>query len=196
MPVFVLMLGLVTGVIINYLADYLPRFAVEPPKETYVQGDWLCSSVVSVCALLFMGLWVVSPGNFPVLAAGCAYLLLIALIDLKYRLVLDVMLYPMIILLLGWHSYHQDLKIAVVGGIFALSIFLAASLLGDLGGGDVKLAGVLGLAFGFPQIIVVLVIGGAVGALVAVSLLISRRASAMPYAPFLCLGALMLLVVY
>jgi prepilin signal peptidase PulO-like enzyme (type II secretory pathway) len=73
-----------------------------------------------------------------------------------------------------------------------------------LGGGDVKLALLIGLALGFPTVLWALLVGVGSGAVTAVTLLIiSRRQpqkqawnrkSQIPYAPFLCLGAIIALL--
>ncbi|GAB4581133.1 MAG: hypothetical protein Fur0022_38800 [Anaerolineales bacterium] len=70
-----------------------------------------------------------------------------------------------------------------------------------LGFGDVNLTGVLGLMVGWPNIVIALFLSvltaGAIGGLLLVSKLISRKyrsfMTAMPYGPFLILGAFLML---
>ncbi len=131
----------------------------------------------------------------------CAFFILIALIDLKYRLVLNVMIYPAAVLAVFVQMFvaRTDLMAVIIGGAFGLSIFLAAAWLrpGDLGGGDVKLATLIGLIFAFPLGLWALFIGIVAGGLAAIGLLMTRRLTAkshIPYAPFLCLGALIALL--
>ena len=62
---------------------------------------------------------------------------------------------------------------------------------GGMGGGDVKLAGLGGLATGFPQAIIAVFIGIIGGGLVALFLLISRlrgRRDPIPFGTFLAVG--------
>ncbi len=66
-----------------------------------------------------------------------------------------------------------------------------------MGWGDVKLAALIGLATGFPLVLVALVIGAIIGGLVAVALLIAKkrgRKEAIPFAPFLSLATLITLL--
>ena len=66
-----------------------------------------------------------------------------------------------------------------------------------MGAGDVKLAGVIGLMLGFPAAITALVIGIFLGGAAAIILLITHRAgrkSTFAYAPYLALGALVMLL--
>jgi leader peptidase (prepilin peptidase)/N-methyltransferase len=138
--------------------------------------------------------------NLILFAFVCSFFILIAVVDLKYRLVLNVMVYPAIAMALLRSFILPDLTLlsAVIGGAFGLVIFLAAALLrpGDLGGGDVKLAALIGLTFGFPYALWALMVGIFAGGIAAVALLLTRRwgpKSHIPYAPFLCLGALIAL---
>jgi leader peptidase (prepilin peptidase)/N-methyltransferase len=86
----------------------------------------------------------------------------------------------------------------LLGGAFGFAIFALAAFVrpGGLGGGDVKLATLIGLVFGFPNALWALMIGIFVGGTLAIFMLLSHRGdskSEIPYAPFLCLGALVAL---
>lgn len=66
-----------------------------------------------------------------------------------------------------------------------------------MGWGDVKLAALIGLATGFPLVLVALVIGAITGGLVAVALLIAKkrgRKETIPFGPFLSLATLVTLL--
>ena len=67
-----------------------------------------------------------------------------------------------------------------------------------MGYGDVKLAAFIGLMSGFPLVIVALLVGVVAGGLAAVFLLISglvkSRKAAIPYGPFLAVGAMTALI--
>jgi prepilin signal peptidase PulO-like enzyme (type II secretory pathway) len=138
-----------------------------------------------------------------VLTIGYVFLLLVAIIDLKYRLILNVMTYPAIVIALGLQLLvlHQNPTMVLLGGVFAFLIFFLTAWLkpGEVGGGDVKLALLIGVTFGFPSVLLALLIGAAVSAVVIVYMLITRRGglkTGIPYAPFLCVGAMALLLVH
>ena len=62
-----------------------------------------------------------------------------------------------------------------------------------MGGGDVKLAGVIGLLLGYPTVFTGLLLGIILGGLAAAVLLLFKRItlrSTMAYAPYLASGAL------
>lgn len=88
---------------------------------------------------------------------------------------------------------HNFLSSLSGGGIFAVLFLLIALLYkGGMGWGDVKLAGLVGLATGFPLVLVAMAISFLSGGLVAGFLLLLRRKGwkeGIPYGPFLSLGA-------
>ena len=165
--------------------------------------DTVALAVELGSAALLAGLWAVCGPSwaFGVLGVSYCYLLLVALVDLKHRLVLNAMVYPGLAVAVAAHLLAADQSLARVlaGGGMAFSIFFLTGWLrpGQLGFGDVKLAALIGVGLGFPAILWALLAGtGAAGA-VAIWLL-RRGVSAgthIPYAPFLCLGALAALLV-
>lgn len=124
----------------------------------------------------------------------------IAVERLPDRLVLPA--YPVLIVLLGIAAVVQrdgaGLVRALLGGLAMGAAFLLLALLrpGHLGGGDIKVAGLVGLALGWlgwP----VLLLGGSLGfvlmAVVSLGLLAARRItlrSSISFGPFLLGGAL------
>ena len=218
-----LLVGWAAGWAINRLSDYLPRFSVTgQPKPVAARSSWpaiveilrrhaplkpswlLLDAVVEVASALFFAVMYARLGLSLALAfalCGYGFFLLIAIIDFKYRLVLNVLTYPAIIILLVLNlvTMPGQATSIVLGGAMAFGIFFLTAWLrpGELGGGDVKLATLIGVAFGFPQMLIALLVGAGIGGLVVVFLLVRRKAgwkSQIAYAPFLCLGAMVLLL--
>ena len=209
-------IGLLTGSVINWAAQVLPRFAVDKtavPSNLQPRfrvallrpatADRLSLATEVGGALLFAYLGWRTPnfGDWLWLAAACAFFGLVAVIDLKYRLVLNVVMYPALVVVSVAQVVVMRANIigVLIGGAFGLLIFLAARWLrpNDLGGGDVKLAALIGVVFGFPHVLWALLIGVLAGGAVAIGLLAGRRwrpSAQMPYAPFLCLGAIIALL--
>jgi prepilin signal peptidase PulO-like enzyme (type II secretory pathway) len=66
-----------------------------------------------------------------------------------------------------------------------------------MGAGDVKLAALIGLMVGFPRVLWALALGVLAGGVTSILLLLFRLRglkSYIPYAPFLCSGAIITLV--
>ncbi len=148
--------------------------------------------------------------EFAVVAFYACLFLVLAVIDLEHGLILNNIAYPAIgislVLSPFWSSLglsrmlpwgnttlHNFLSSLSGGGIFAV-LFLVIALLykGGMGWGDVKMAGLVGLATGFPLVLVAMAASFLSGGLVAGFLLLlrlKRRKEGIPYGPFLSLGA-------
>lgn len=195
--------GLLVGVFLNWAGDALPRFA-HPRKEiARPQKPWLDAAVVLLTASLFsyFGRRFSPSWELVSIALTCSFFFLVALIDLKYRLVLDVLVYPAAAVTLLLHSLPSGTGLLwpLLGGAIGLSMFLLAALLrpGGLGGGDVKLAALIGLVVGFPLVLWALAVGILTGGITALILLLAPRwklQSHIPYAPFLCAGTIVALL--
>ncbi len=122
--------------------------------------------------------------------------------DLKSGIIPDKILFPAAIVTLGYLLFfnQQSLIINLLSGIGAFLFFVIISLVFSLltkkqamGGGDIKLAFLLGLFLGFPKIIVSLYLAFLTGALMGIILIIwkkkSFRNATLPFGPFLVLGA-------
>jgi leader peptidase (prepilin peptidase) / N-methyltransferase len=132
--------------------------------------------------------------------AVICFLLVVASTDLKYRRIPNALVFPTAaaVVLYGLVSSPSTLWSTLLGGAFGFGLFAATAWVrpGTLGGGDIKLAALIGLLFGFPNTIWALMVGIFAGGLIATLLLLTRRADPnqqIPYAPFLCLGALVAL---
>jgi leader peptidase (prepilin peptidase)/N-methyltransferase len=152
-------------------------------------------------------------------------LLLITVIDLEHRLILYVTIFPAALaaLLYGLFGtggeWPQTLSRSLIGGLAGFGVFYAFYLLGFVysalvasrrgapldevafGGGDANLGGVVGLAVGWPAMILTIVYAVVAGGLIAGLILLimsARRRNALlvpiPYGPFIVLGAVAVLV--
>jgi leader peptidase (prepilin peptidase)/N-methyltransferase len=132
------------------------------------------------------------------------FLLAVIVIDFEHHRVLNMMLVPAAVVAavlsaLPWTPESLgNLVNALLGGAVGFGVFLLLAIVGRgaLGMGDVKLAGVIGLMTGYPDVLWALIIGALVGAGAAIVLLISRKATrktAIAYAPYLAFGAFVVL---
>lgn len=163
-----------------------------------------------VTAAAFAGVTVgVYAGSFPSAilplmlfwaAAGIA----LALIDLDHHRLPDSITLPsyavtLVLVILGSVLIDDWIRMLSAGvglvSLGALYLVLAVGWRGGMGGGDVKLAGVLGLMLGWlgwPQLIVggfsAFVIGGIVGAVMMAAGRATRK-SGLPFGPFMLIGA-------
>lgn len=186
--------GLVAGITAAFVPDIAVRFVHTDTVTERHPTLFRWAARLAPAALAAYAAWVQAP-----FALGVATLLVaVSLVDLKYHLIPDVLTLPAM-LILGVAAYWRVPSGAFwAGGGFALVTFVGPYLLrpGGLGGGDVKLAVVIGLLLGFPTLVWALLIGAVSGAAVLLGLNWGRAATArvvIPYGPFLCLGALLML---
>lgn len=200
------LLGALAGWLANRAADVLPAVGpagadVQPGVRRWPRRPPALMAAVSAAFLLG---WARFAADLPALLTFwfyATYFLTVLVIDLEHRRVLDIMSGPaaLVAVALAGGRGLPALGAAVLGGAVGCGFFLLAALLsrGKLGMGDIKLAGVIGLATGYPRVVPALFLGVLLGGLASLILLGARRIglkSYIAYAPYLCIGALAVLL--
>jgi prepilin signal peptidase PulO-like enzyme (type II secretory pathway) len=224
MPVVLFILGLGLGVVINSLADNLPPDA-EDRRHAARRWRPVVVALAAGASLAFAWIWA-GQGGGPALDTALRFVgasvillifLLVVVIDIEHRLILWSVVWPSAVALavvcsvMPGHGIVKTLIGGAAGYGIALAIFLLAELFARVlqrlrgqalsevafGGGDVNLAGLVGLAVGWPGVILALtitVLAGGLYSLAYIVVQVFRRRyvpfSALPYGPFLVLGAL------
>ena len=96
-----------------------------------------------------------------------------------------------IIAISGGAVWYHPILSHIGGAVFAFLLFLiVAMIFGGIGGGDIKLAGVLGLAAGFFEIVTALILGLVAASIAALiqAYIYKTRHIYTPLAPFLSAG--------
>ncbi|MDP9409224.1 MAG: A24 family peptidase [Actinomycetota bacterium] len=124
-----------------------------------------------------------------------------ALIDLRHRLVYPALVLASIALALVGRALSGDLASGLFGLLIGCGVLLLFYGLGRaaygaevLGGGDVMLASMIGAMAGAERVLPVLIGGAILGAVWALLLLVTRRASRsshIPYGAALCIAAIL-----
>ena len=171
-----------------------------------------------VCGLMLGALYLVfgREPEFGVAAFwGCLFIV-IFVIDLEQGLVLDKIVFPSLVIALLFAAVIKDLPwlegfgameswpqiaIAGIGGGVGLLVFLWLALFATavlhkegLGGGDVKLAALLGLVCGFPLILLVIVVGAMVGLLMALLMGRLKSGETIPFGSALVVATVVAMV--
>lgn len=134
---------------------------------------------------------------------------IIFMVDLEKGVILNKIVYPAmaIAVILGVLGIQPELpqwpvegiaNIAMGGGVGFLFFFvLAVASRGGMGWGDVKLAGLIGLATGFPMVLVAIVLGAVLGGIAGVVLMVVKKKgmkSLIPFGPFLSVATMVTLI--
>ncbi len=120
-------------------------------------------------------------------------------IDLDTQFVFNVMTYPSIFLGILYNGSKANLGWALIGGLIAWCFFEGVSLLSllllkkqGMGGGDIKLAVLMGVWLGPEQLLVALAIAFVTGSIMGVVLMMRQGESKpFPFGPFLVVGMLL-----
>jgi prepilin signal peptidase PulO-like enzyme (type II secretory pathway) len=159
-----------------------------------------------------------SPQLIMALIYACLFLI-IFVIDLERQLILYAVIFPAMALAFifsffwgGFGEYWphianaplDGMASALFGGAVGLVFMILPYLVSrahygteGMGQGDIYLAALIGLATGFPLVIVALIMGIIVGGVVAVSLLLlklKKRKDPIPFGPFLAAAAVVTLI--
>ncbi|MCB9136129.1 MAG: prepilin peptidase [Anaerolineales bacterium] len=244
-PLVTVLLGLFSGMLVNYLADILPvrrRFA--PPiclncGQRFALANYLfwprrcehCHQrrtrrmwVVEILGAV-LALWLVyapeANQRLGILLGSVVliYFAMIVVIDYEHRLILHPTSWFGVLLGLVVGIKLNGVSATLLGGAVGYGVMYVLYYLGALftklmarlqgrtidevalGFGDVNLTGVLGLMVGWPLMLVALFLSvltaGLMGGLLLLSKMVSRKYRsfmvAMPYGPFLILGAFLML---
>lgn len=148
-----------------------------------------------------------------VLIYACFFLVICA-IDLERRLILDIVVYPAMVLALIFSSFWNGfgewpspgilnallggaVGFGFMGSAYLIALWRYRSVGGGMGLGDVTLAGLIGIVAGFPLVFVALLLGILSGGVVAISLLIvrlRRGKDPIPFGPFLAVATMVALL--
>ncbi len=140
--------------------------------------------------------------SFGIAALFSCIFIIIMVIDWEHGLILNKVVYPSLIIAviisLVLSLNQPDWQIIIdelIGGAAGFILFFLIVMVsrGGMGFGDVKMAGLIGLALGWKIGLVAILIGiilGGVTAIVLLALKIKRRKQAIPFGPFLSIGTL------
>jgi len=143
-----------------------------------------------------------------VMAFYACLFIVIFVIDLEQGLILNKVVYPSLVVALllallprPWLTQWivTGIANAAIGGAIGFALFLLIAIVsrGGMGWGDVKLAALIGLATGFPLVLLAIIMGAILGGIVAVALVIAKkrkRRETIPFGPFLALATMITLL--
>ena len=128
------------------------------------------------------------------------FLIIIFVYDLKHYIIPDKIIYPAIVIAIIFNlqflAFNQFsiFKFSILSAVLPALFFLAIILLSRgraMGWGDFKLAILMGLLLGWPNILVAFFLAFLMGSLVGMGLIISKRKtikSMIPFGPFLVIA--------
>jgi len=176
-------------------------------RHCAVRIPWRYPVVEALNALGYLGLlWFFGP-SWATVAYGLLYsaLLVVAGTDLSHKIIPNVITFPGMIV--GLLSAATILPLGLVNGLIGLLVgggilwvlaWASPYLFGKegMGGGDIKLLGMIGAFLGWKPALMTIMVGSFLGSVVGISLIAARiikREDYIPFGPFLVCGALVAL---
>jgi prepilin signal peptidase PulO-like enzyme (type II secretory pathway) len=175
---------IVTGLLFVSISN---RFASIVKENSFFSAFGNGSSVFNFLNLIYY--WTIA-----------SFLIIIFVYDLKHYIIPDRVIYPAIGITFFYNIYQLTInnqRLAInnfSSAILAATFFLAIVVVSRgrwMGVGDIKLAFLMGLILGFPNILVALFLAFFLGAIIGLGLIISGRKtlkSEIPFGPFLITG--------
>ena len=119
-----------------------------------------------------------------------AILVAISVVDIKHRLILDKISYPaMGVALLLAPFGSSGLLLSLAGGAAGFILMaLYMKLSNGAGFGDVKLAALVGLMVGFPDVLLVICLSCIISAIIASVIIRLKKENEVPFAPAMALA--------
>lgn len=164
--------------------------------------SWRYPLVEALTALLFLAAWWWFGLSLGALRAVIFSLIMVVVIfvDLDHRIIPNALTYPGLVvgLLLAGAGGPRGFLMSLLAAAGAGVVFLLIAVIsrGGMGGGDIKLAAVMGAFLGWPVIAAAMFISFTLGGLVGLALLITgvrRRKDPVPFGPFMAVGGLIAL---
>jgi len=127
-------------------------------------------------------------------------LIVISFIDYKFMIIPNVITYPGVIIGLLYAIIFEYINIInSLLGIFIpafLLLIIALIFRGGMGIGDIKLVAMLGAFLGYKYTLAAIFIGSVFGSIIGLTLMslgILKKKSRIPFGPFICIGAVLMI---
>lgn len=190
------LLGFLLGLVYSFIGEKLPLLV--PEVKATSDSSWIFNLFIGVVnALVFLIAYYVYGLSFDffvsLIIAGLVLIIFIS--DFKYMIILDSPLIVSGLIILALRCFYngwKDMLFSLLGGLFLFLLMLLIALIGKhifkreaLGGGDIKLAIIIGIILGFKLGLVAIIFSSLLALPYAVATLFLNKNSEVPFGPFL-----------
>ena len=190
------LIGFVLGLVYALIGEKLPLLVPEVISKE--NNSWILNLFIGVVnALIFLISYYTFGISYEYFAtliiAGLVFIIFIS--DFKYMIILDSPLVVSAILILILRAYFngfKDMGMSLLSGIVLFLVMLLIGFLGSklfkkeaLGGGDIKLAGIIGIVLGLRLGLVAIILSSLLALPYAAAAMMLNKDSEVPFGPFL-----------
>ena len=196
MIIILFLLGFVLGVVYAFIGENLPLLVPEVMEKE--GNSWILNLFIGVVNALVM---LVSYYSFGISYEFFASLIIAGLVliifisDFKYMIILDspLIIGGVLILILRAYFYgFKNMGLSILSGIVLFLVMFFIGFIGKklfkreaLGGGDIKLAGIIGIVLGLKLGLVAIILSSLLALPYAVGAVMLNKNSEVPFGPFL-----------
>lgn len=196
MIIWLFLIGFVLGLGYAFIGEKLPLFVPEVIEKE--SNSWILNLFIGVLNALVL---LVSYYTFGIsyeffaslIIAGLVFIIFIS--DFKYMIILDSPLIIGGLFILIFRAYFYGFKnmgLSVLSGVVLFLLMLSIGFIGKkifkreaLGGGDVKLAGIIGIILGLKLGLVAIILSSLLALPYAAGAMMLNKDSEVPFGPFL-----------
>ena len=196
MIIILFLLGFVLGLVYAFIGEKLPLLVPEVMEKE--GNSWILNLFIGVVNALVM---LVSYYSFGISYEFFASLIIAGLVliifisDFKYMIILDspLIIGGVLILILRAYFYgFKNMGLSILSGVILFLVMLLIGLIGKklfkreaLGGGDIKLTGIIGIVLGLKLGLVAIILSSLLALPYAVGAVMLNKNSEVPFGPFL-----------
>ena len=196
MIIILFLLGFVLGLVYAFIGEKLPLLVPEVMEKE--GNSWILNLFIGVVNALVM---LVSYYSFGISYEFFASLIIAGLVliifisDFKYMIILDspLIIGGVLILILRAYFYgFKNMGLSILSGIVLFLVMFLIGFIGKklfkreaLGGGDIKLAGIIGIVLGLKLGLVAIILSSLLALPYAVGAVMLNKNSEVPFGPFL-----------
>lgn len=196
MIIILFLIGFLLGIAYAFIGEKLPLFV--PGVIEKESNSWILNLFIGVTNALIL---LISYYNFglsyeffaSLIVAGLVFIIFIS--DFKYMIILDspLIISGILILILRAYFYgFKDMGLSILSGIVLFLLMLGIGYIGKklfkkeaLGGGDIKLAAIIGIILGFKLGLVSIILSSLLALPYAYGAMVLNKDSEVPFGPFL-----------
>ena len=196
MIIILFLLGFVLGLVYAFIGEKLPLLVPEVMEKE--GNSWILNLFIGVVNALVM---LVSYYSFGISYEFFASLIIAGLVliifisDFKYMIILDspLIIGGVLILILRAYFYgFKNMGLSILSGIVLFLVMFLIGFIGKklfkreaLGGGDIKLTGIIGIVLGLKLGLVAIILSSLLALPYAVGAMMLNKNSEVPFGPFL-----------